>query len=200
MRDTGNRVVYDKTLLDDVTRKLLPADVRHGFLAVRAIPRPIGMALGLVEFTEPIGAPLTPTEDYLMFALTAPRKSFPYPDAEMSTMDCEALRAVVLGMTKRWHPDLRELLTRCVAEENFYLPVRVSDPISPWPTGPVTLLGDAVHAMSPAGGSGANTALRDAALLAHQLTATRGDRGALIGEYERQMLDYGFAAVRASLA
>ncbi|HEX3778025.1 MAG TPA: FAD-dependent monooxygenase [Pseudonocardiaceae bacterium] len=52
--------------------------------------------------------------------------------------------------------------------------------------------------MSPAGGSGANTALRDAALLARQLSATHEDRGTLIGAYERQMLDYGFAAVRAA--
>jgi 2-polyprenyl-6-methoxyphenol hydroxylase-like FAD-dependent oxidoreductase len=65
----------------------------------------------------------------------------------------------------------------------------------------VTLLGDAIHAMSPARGSGANTALRDAALLAKELAAAaRGDKSVVraIADYEQEMVDYGFAAVRAS--
>jgi salicylate hydroxylase len=67
-----------------------------------------------------------------------------------------------------------------------------------WPAGPVTLLGDAVHAMSPAGGSGANTALRDAALLTDRLSTSGGSLFDGIGDYEKAMLDYGFAAVRAA--
>jgi 2-polyprenyl-6-methoxyphenol hydroxylase-like FAD-dependent oxidoreductase len=52
--------------------------------------------------------------------------------------------------------------------------------------------------MPPAGGNGANTALRDAALLTTQLVAAdRGDMPlpAAIGRYEAEMLDYGFQAV-----
>jgi hypothetical protein len=120
--DTGTRVIYGKVLLDATTRALLPADVKRGFLAVRAIPRPIGLALGLVEFAEPVaeaaarlGVRLTPIEDYLMFALTAPARCFPHPDAVMSTLDGARLRATAIGMTRRWHPNLRELLARCVA-------------------------------------------------------------------------------------
>ena len=55
----------------------------------------------------------------------------------------------------------------------------------------------------PARGSGANTALRDAALLAGELAAAaRGEKTLVqaIGAYERQMIDYGFAAVRAARA
>jgi 2-polyprenyl-6-methoxyphenol hydroxylase-like FAD-dependent oxidoreductase len=65
----------------------------------------------------------------------------------------------------------------------------------------VTLLGDAVHAMSPSRGSGANTAPRDAALLATELaTAAHGEKDVVraIGDYEREMVAYGFDAVRAS--
>jgi 2-polyprenyl-6-methoxyphenol hydroxylase-like FAD-dependent oxidoreductase len=84
------------------------------------------------------------------------------------------------------------------------------------------VLGDAIHAMSPARGSGANTALQDAALLCRTLTAATGNKGTgnkgtgnrstgnetagkdndliqAIGEYERQMRDYGYAAVAASI-
>jgi 2-polyprenyl-6-methoxyphenol hydroxylase-like FAD-dependent oxidoreductase len=53
--------------------------------------------------------------------------------------------------------------------------------------------------MSPAGGSGANVALRDAAQLCRTLTAADGDDiTTAIGHYEHQMRDYGYAAVAAS--
>jgi salicylate hydroxylase len=56
--------------------------------------------------------------------------------------------------------------------------------------------------MTPMGGIGANTALRDADLLRRQLIAVgQGDlelRPTVAG-YERQMLEYGFAAVQRSL-
>ena len=64
------------------------------------------------------------------------------------------------------------------------------------------LLGDAIHNMTPMAGIGANTALRDADLLRSQLTAVAsGEREVMraLHEYEEQMLDYGFAAVKRSL-
>jgi 2-polyprenyl-6-methoxyphenol hydroxylase-like FAD-dependent oxidoreductase len=78
------------------------------------------------------------------------------------------------------------------------LPIRTSVPIEPWPPTNVTLLGDAIHSMTPMRGIGANTALRDARLLSQLLTVGR-DPIAAIADYEAQMRDYGFAAVRASL-
>jgi 2-polyprenyl-6-methoxyphenol hydroxylase-like FAD-dependent oxidoreductase len=56
--------------------------------------------------------------------------------------------------------------------------------------------------MTPMAGVGANTALRDADLLCGQLAAVHDGRLDLfpaVHEYERQMLDYGFAAVKTSL-
>ena len=54
--------------------------------------------------------------------------------------------------------------------------------------------------MTPYRGIGANTALRDAALLCANLgDAVRGACAieAAINDYERQMREYGFAAVRS---
>jgi 2-polyprenyl-6-methoxyphenol hydroxylase-like FAD-dependent oxidoreductase len=87
--------------------------------------------------------------------------------------------------------------------ETSLVTVRTAVPVAAWQASRVTLLGDAIHAMSPARGSGANTALRDAALLAGQLAAAaRGEQSLVqaVGTYERQMIDYGFAAVLATRA
>jgi 2-polyprenyl-6-methoxyphenol hydroxylase-like FAD-dependent oxidoreductase len=69
-------------------------------------------------------------------------------------------------------------------------------------TGRVTLLGDAIHAMTPYQGIGANIALKDAMRLCRALTAAkRGERllHDAIHDYETEMMRYGFAAVRRSL-
>jgi len=71
--------------------------------------------------------------------------------------------------------------------------------VAAWPTGPVTLLGDAIHNMTPMAGVGANTALRDADLLRRNLIEAGPDVTAAVADYERRMLEYGFAAVARSL-
>jgi 2-polyprenyl-6-methoxyphenol hydroxylase-like FAD-dependent oxidoreductase len=75
-------------------------------------------------------------------------------------------------------------------------------PIAAWQTRHVTLLGDAIHSMTPYRGIGANVALKDARRLRDALAAAvRGDRPLLeaIHDYESDMLAYGFRAVRTSL-
>jgi len=66
----------------------------------------------------------------------------------------------------------------------------------------VTLIGDAIHTMTPGRGVGANTALRDAELLCRNLVAVRDRRLSLldgIRDYETRMVKYGFRAVEDSL-
>jgi 2-polyprenyl-6-methoxyphenol hydroxylase-like FAD-dependent oxidoreductase len=63
----------------------------------------------------------------------------------------------------------------------------------------VTLLGDAIHAMTPTLGRGANVAMRDGALLARGLRAVaKGEirLGDALKIYEENMLRYGFQVVR----
>jgi 2-polyprenyl-6-methoxyphenol hydroxylase-like FAD-dependent oxidoreductase len=74
--------------------------------------------------------------------------------------------------------------------------------MKPWQSTNITLLGDAIHSMTPAGGVGANTALQDAALLRQALTRVHNGQQELtraIHEYEAKMLTYAFANVRKSL-
>ena len=191
--DTGARCIYGKTpLRADLA---LPSVIGDGFTAV--VGGRIGMALGVVRFREPPQAfGLSPAQDYLMWALAGDGQGFGVPDEQLTSLDPAGLHALSAELIRTWHPDLRALHAQADVDETFCVRVRVSPPAPPWPPSRVTVLGDAIHAMSPARGSGANTALRDAALLSRTLTAA--DVVAAIGEYERQMREYGYAAVAAS--
>jgi 2-polyprenyl-6-methoxyphenol hydroxylase-like FAD-dependent oxidoreductase len=202
--DTGTRVIYGKAPLSGRVRDVLPEPARHGFVAVTSLLRPLGLALGLMEFGEPppaAAARLCPgiaVQDcgsYVMWALSAPARAFP-PD--VTGLDGARLTGIAARMTRHWHRTLRALVEDADPGETFALAVRTAEPAAAWPSGRVTVLGDAIHAMSPAGGSGANTALRDAELLGRELAARPDDPVAAIARYEPEMRDHGFAAVRAA--
>jgi 2-polyprenyl-6-methoxyphenol hydroxylase-like FAD-dependent oxidoreductase len=122
-----------------------------------------------------------------------PRELFGLPEAQLHRLAAEAISG--------WHPDLRALVDRAEIAETFLVRINTSEPTPPWPAARVTVIGDAIHAMSPAGGSGANTALTDAALLRAALVrAARGEQPLLeaVGDYETRMREYGYAAVAAA--
>ena len=62
----------------------------------------------------------------------------------------------------------------------------------------VTVIGDAAHSMTPAGGIGANTAVRDSALLGKLLAEAGGYSEGVTAAYEKEMRVYASEAVQAS--
>ncbi|HEV2260503.1 MAG TPA: FAD-dependent monooxygenase [Streptosporangiaceae bacterium] len=193
--DTGTRCIYGKTPLGPDAP--LAARFSDGFTAV--VGGRIGMAIGVVRFrTPPQDLGLTPAQDYLMWGRAGDRECFGLPDTELTALDPAGLHALSAGLIRTWHPDLRALHAAAGVDETFVVRVRTSPAVPAWPPSRVTVLGDAIHAMSPARGSGANTALQDAALLCRVLAADGSDVVAAIGDYERQMREYGYAAVAAS--
>src|SRR5215469_2850217 len=101
-----------------------------------------------------------------------------------------------------WSDAFRDLVDLTDPTTVSCLPIRTSVPVAPWRTGRVTFLGDAIHAMTPYRGIGANMALEDAVRLKRAIVAgARGERDlfAAIAAYEAEMRDYGFRAVRNSL-
>jgi 2-polyprenyl-6-methoxyphenol hydroxylase-like FAD-dependent oxidoreductase len=107
------------------------------------------------------------------------------------------------NLTKHWHPRVKPLFDTMQESEAAFWKITCSSPegVPDWPNDPrVTLIGDAVHAMTPAGGNGANTAVRDSALLGRLLAEAGGFREGVTAAYERQMRVYATAAVQQSYA
>ncbi|WP_214413078.1 FAD-dependent oxidoreductase [Sphaerisporangium fuscum] len=135
------------------------------------------------------------TRDYIMWGFAGARRNLP---SEVLSMSGPQLHRMVRELTGRWHPNLRELVAKTDPTTCFPLNIRTSVPIPQWDTTNVTLLGDAIHTMTPGRGVGANTALRDAAILRRELVAVRDGEKPLLAAvraYETRMIDYGFDAV-----
>ncbi|NUR85725.1 MAG: FAD-dependent monooxygenase, partial [Nonomuraea sp.] len=118
--------------------------------------------------------------------------------AELSAAGGAHLHRLVAERAMSWHPSLVRLIEAADVDQTSYVPIRSAVPVPRWEPSQVTVLGDAIHAMSPAQGSGANCALLDASVLCRTVAAAPGSLAESVGEYERRMTAYGFAAVRAS--
>ena len=105
-------------------------------------------------------------------------------------------------LTTNWHPRVKSLVDNIVEAEAAFWKITCSSPtgVPEWENNPrVTLIGDAVHSMTPAGGIGANTAVRDSALLGRLLATKTGEGVDGVTEaYEKEMRVYGSEAVGAS--
>lgn len=135
------------------------------------------------------------TRDYIMLGFGGHQKNLP---TNFMELDSAAIHEVLLERTKTWHPNLRELYRRADADTCFALNIRTTERLAPWTSGPVTLIGDAIHTMTPGLGVGANTALQDAQILADNLRAGMQVVEA-VADYEKQMHGYAWKRVEESL-
>jgi 2-polyprenyl-6-methoxyphenol hydroxylase-like FAD-dependent oxidoreductase len=107
------------------------------------------------------------------------------------------------SLTTAWHPHVRALFDNMNEKEAAFWKITCSSPegVPEWPNEPrVTLIGDAVHAMTPAGGNGANTAVRDSALLGGLIAEAGGYKEGVTAAYEKEMRVYASDAVKKSYA
>ncbi|WP_063064476.1 FAD-dependent oxidoreductase [Nocardia violaceofusca] len=208
--DTGVRQLYGAIPLNARTRDLFD-DSMFGIFTMIAGPDGSFVGVAPVEFRQDpaiAAAQLVPAAelpsvpDYMTCSFGARAEWFGTTERELRDLDGGRLKDIVAAAVRTWHPRIREIVAACDPDTMFALPLRTSVPIPAWPTTPTTLLGDAVHAMSPAAGSGACTALRDAADLSETIdsvVAGRDLRSAL-RDYEQRLIEYGFTAVRTGAA
>ena len=214
--ETGIVGIAGKVPLNDETRAWLPRPILDGmasvsapkgrfmFCAAMVYPKtpPAAGGIGGADAAEGLhpGLLFDNARDYVFWAFSARRESYPR-EADLSDGDGEALRQIVQGMIADWHPQFHRLVGAADASTIAVVKIRTSVPVPAWPTRNITLLGDAIHSMTPYRGIGANVALRDASLLCRNLaSAHKGESTMLeaIHAYESEMLVYGFEAVRTS--
>jgi 2-polyprenyl-6-methoxyphenol hydroxylase-like FAD-dependent oxidoreductase len=203
----GQRI-YGKTPITEQTRSWLPAPLLDGWPRISGT-NGVGMMVGAFVKAGPFDkataefAPsvhLTDAPDYLMWTLSPPHGLSLTAD-EFRKADSKTLHAIAQEAVKDWHPALRRLVAEADVTATFPVMLRTSEPVKSWGTPNVTLLGDAIHTMTPGRGQGANTALRDAELLCQKLVDVAEKRTPLRrakAEYEKEMLRYGFEAVSDS--
>lgn len=174
---------------------------------------PVTLLLEPIRFSEDsrqAHGPQLPA-DYVYWALIGPEKRFPIGDdgangvngvhaspkpaalpsqRQGASGDSSQAPDLALRATTEWHPSLRSVLE--LQDTSQATLIRVASQVAEvpaWePSTWVTLLGDAIHPMSPCGGVGANTAICDAASLAKVLVASNGSPVAnSVGIFESDM-------------
>ena len=104
-------------------------------------------------------------------------------------------------LTANWHPRVKPIFEEMAEFEAAFWKITCSTPsgVPEWRNEPrVTVIGDAAHSMTPAGGIGANTAVRDSALLGRMLAEGGGYKNDVTAAYERDMRVYASEAVKVS--
>ncbi|GAB7040183.1 FAD-dependent monooxygenase [Catenuloplanes niger JCM 9533] len=152
----------------------IPPDLRHG-LAFMIGPGGVGAFLALHD--RPGDDPAA-EDPYVVWSVAAPLAA-----------TGSDLTALAHRLTARWTPHFHALVDGAEPGSVAAFPFHFPAALQPWPPGPVTLLGDAVHPMPPTAGAGASTAILDATHLARDLAT--GDPGA----YQPRLLTYAPAAV-----
>ena len=200
--DTLHYAVYGKTLIRSNTLDWMPEILVDSFnqivghdgtgMSVATCRQVESAATATAKFAPTLH--LTDMPGYFSWALSLTE--------EWRDADGPALHQHARSLVKEWHPALRRLIDEADIPATFPVPITSALPVKVWHTPNVTLLGDAIHTMSPGRGEGANVALRDAQLLCHALVDVAKNGASLAQEkehYEREMLRYGFEAVSNAL-
>ncbi|MFF5294181.1 FAD-dependent oxidoreductase [Paractinoplanes globisporus] len=134
------------------------------------------------------------TTQYVVWAWAAAETSYPHG---VGDLDGARLKNLVTERIKGWTAPLRTLVDATDPSTITTVPLRTMPQLPGWTPSRVTLLGDAIHNMTPMAGIGANTALRDADELRRSLIAP-ADPIDSIATYETAMRDYANRALKLS--
>jgi 2-polyprenyl-6-methoxyphenol hydroxylase-like FAD-dependent oxidoreductase len=203
-QDTGIVSIGGRLPMSPQSRALLTDKMYYGMSMIMA-PRGFGAVIHSIEFSPGRaianfaarwpGFENAIAEDSFGWGLWAARQNVPRDPCGLAPQEQLQLAR---ELTRHWHPNLRQLLELTDPSSLQSINIRTSIPVAPWASSNVTLLGDAIHTMTPGRGAGANTALRDATLLCQALIEVRQGMIALvpaIHRYEAEMLRYSTEAV-----
>jgi 2-polyprenyl-6-methoxyphenol hydroxylase-like FAD-dependent oxidoreductase len=142
---------------------------------------------------------LVPREDYVACIVAARPEYIGRSDSDLRKASSGDLQRLACDLLSDW-PDVSRRIPAAGEQGSFfYVEMYTSVPFELDASPNVTLLGDAIHAMSPSLGRGANLALHDAAQLGRRIVAVQQGEAILasaLRDYEIGMTEYGFGVVR----
>lgn len=207
--DAGITAIYGRIPMA-AAAGVVPPEVISDVFTISSDERKVFLGLGAVQF------PMRPTEAAAKYAPgMAMREQDDYVVAIVGGRH-EYFPALTDGTHHHSAPQLQHIAAQTLADWPTAAAnvIRAGDPSSFFPVemytsvpctldtpSRVTVLGDAIHAMTPTLGRGANVAMRDGALLGRTLKAVargRTDLPTALAAYEHDMLGYGFAVVTAA--
>jgi 2-polyprenyl-6-methoxyphenol hydroxylase-like FAD-dependent oxidoreductase len=213
--DTDGRAIYGKTLLTPELEKLLPPAMQDVACLtgtesplVNIFSEPVRLVRGNISSIEKmspnVASTFADTKDYVYWVLCSRTENLIAPNTsvpreKLLSQTGESAARLSLEVTKDWHPSIRKLLEEQIIEQSAVIRISSAHPnIAAWNSNPnITVLGDAIHRMSPAAGAGANTALFDAATLLDMIDE-KGVSLEAIEEYEKRMREYASKNIMAS--
>ncbi|KAJ7901170.1 hypothetical protein B0H14DRAFT_3852333 [Mycena olivaceomarginata] len=199
--DTEGRLFYGKTpvtpSIDEVLQQRDWATGATLFQDTQSLQTPLVLFMEKIAWDPEARAALSEQhkidapQDYVYWVLATRESSLPgeFISSRLRQDNRSAADAVV-RLTANWADDLRTLLQGQDPEQTALFHVTSVHPnMKPWtPSRFVTVMGDAVHAMPPTAGSGANTALLDVERLVKTIESC-GAVDALTEEAIRQYED-----------
>ncbi len=205
--DAGITAIYGRLPMA-AAEPVVPAETLKDIFTIASDERKVFLGLGSVRFpTSPAeaaarfapGIPMRDQDDYVVCVVGGRHGFFPNTDGAMRACSGEELRRIAAETLRDWPTRAAELVLGADPTSFFLAEMYTSVPTALDAPTNVTLLGDAVHAMTPTLGRGANVAMRDGTLLGRALKKVADGQLALadaLAAYERDMLDYGFRVVR----
>ena len=186
-QDTGTVTIFGVAPLGSLAGDALPADLRAGAGVVFGPGYALVLDAMRLPALPPLAQRIAPASrlsdipNYQYWAVIGERAAVlgedsPLPDADAAPRDADAGRRWQRAAERLLAPVHPALAAMAAASDPAGIALKTvySAPALPrWTQAGLTFLGDAVHAMSPAGGLGANTALADAQSLAALLAQTR---------------------------
>jgi len=207
--DSGARAIYGRIKLSDA-RKVLPELCIADVFTAASDSRKLILGVGPVIFpvrpgsaAQSLGLDTTLNEqhDYVGCIISGRKEFFGSDDIATRKKTSDELQQLAIDLLNDWPSEASSVPAAGEKGSFFYIEMNSSIPFDLKPHHNVTLLGDAIHTMTPSLGRGANVALRDAVLLGNELIKVSLGKKELaksLRDYELEMTLYGFNVVRHS--